>query len=53
MFQVIARHWELIYFLLTSPKCDLSEVEKATFQGLACHFELIFDFFTNPKMRVA
>jgi len=36
-------------YLLTSPKCDLSEVEKAMFQGLAFHFELIFGLLTIPK----
>jgi len=38
MFQVVARHRELIFFLLTNPKCDMGEVEKAMFQGVACHF---------------
>jgi len=33
MFQVVAIHWELIFFLLTNPKCDLREVDKAMFQG--------------------
>ena len=46
---MIPRHRELIFFLLTSPKCDLGEVEKAMFQGLACQFELIFGLFTVPK----
>jgi len=48
MIQVDARHRELIFFLLTSPKCYLGEVEKAMFQGLACHFELIFGLFIIP-----
>ena len=25
MFQMVARHWELVFFLLTSSKCDLDE----------------------------
>ena len=33
--QLVARHWELIFFLLTNPKCDFGEVEKAMFQGIA------------------
>jgi len=49
MFQVGARHCELIMCLLTSPKCDLGEVEKAMFHGLACDFELIFGPLTNTK----
>jgi len=49
MFQGVARHWEHIFFLLTSPKCDLGKVEKALFQGLAYHFELIFGLLTIPK----
>jgi len=31
-----------IFFLLTSPKCDLGEVDKSMFQGLALHFQLIY-----------
>ena len=49
MFQCVNRHWELIFILLTSPKCDLGEVEKATFQVLACHFELYIGLLTIPK----
>jgi len=33
MFQVVANHWELIFFLFTGRKYDLCEVEKAMFQG--------------------
>jgi len=49
MYKLVPMHWELIFFLLTSPKCDLSEVEKAMFQGLACHVELIFGILTILK----
>ena len=42
-------HLELIFFHYASPKYDLSEVEKAMFQGLACHFELIFGLLTITK----
>ena len=31
MFQLDARQWELIFFILMSPKFDLGEVEKAMF----------------------
>jgi len=48
MFQVVARHWKLIFFLTTNPKCDLGEVEKAMFHVLACHFEIIFGLLTIP-----
>ena len=33
IFQVVARLWEHIFFLLTTPKCDLVEVEKAILKG--------------------
>ena len=49
MFQVVARQSEVVFFLLTSPKCDLGEVEKATLQEVACHFELIFGLLTILK----
>jgi len=49
MFQVVARHWELIIFLLTTQKCDLVEDEKAMFQGLAWHFQNIFGLLTSSK----
>jgi len=39
MFQEVANHWGIIYFLLTNPKCDLCEVEKAMFQRVAYYFE--------------
>ena len=35
MFQVVAKHWELIFFLLTNQKCNLVEFEKAMIQGVA------------------
>ena len=34
MIQVVANHWELIFSLLTNPKCEIGEVEKAMFQGV-------------------
>ena len=42
-------HLKVIFCLLTSPKCNLSEVEKAMYQGLAWHFELIFGLLTLPN----
>ena len=38
---MVARHWKLIFFFLTSSKCDLGEVEKAMCQEFPCHIELI------------
>jgi len=29
MFLVVAWYWELIFFLLTSPKCDISRARMA------------------------
>jgi len=52
MFQVVARHWELIFFLLTNPKCDLGEFEKAMFQGLPCYFELIIGLLNISKCEL-
>jgi len=52
MLHMVARHLEIIFFFLISPKCDLGEVEKAMLQLLACHFELIFGPFTIPKCDV-
>ena len=52
MFQVVARHWKLIFFQLSSPKCKLGEVEKAMFQGLPCQFELIFGHLTIAKCEL-
>ena len=49
MFQVDARQRELIFFLLTNPKCDLGEVEKAMIQVVECHFEVIICSLTNQK----
>ena len=49
MFQVVARHWEHIFFLLTSPKCDLGEGKKGTILVVAKHCELIFCLLTRPK----
>jgi len=46
MFQMVTRHWDVVFFPLTTPKGDLGEVEKAMFQVLACHFELTLEAFT-------
>ena len=35
MFHLLACHFELIFGLLTIPKCDFVEVDKAFFQGPA------------------
>ena len=49
MFQVVARHCELIFSLLNSPKCDLVEVEKAMFQRFPWYFQIIFGLWTSLK----
>ena len=49
MIQVVARHWELIFFLLTSPKCGLCYVEKAMFQVVTRHSEIIFSLLNTTK----
>ena len=49
MFQVDLMHCELIFCLLTSPKCDLGEVEERMFQVVERHFEDILYFLTNKK----
>ena len=46
---MVDRLCELILCLLTSPKCDLDEVEKGIIQVADCHFEVIFCFLTNRK----
>ena len=40
---------ELIFGLLTNPKCDLVEVERAMFQVCAWHSQVILDLWTSPK----
>jgi len=42
MFQGLRWPFKHIFALLTIPKRDLIEFEKAMFQGLSCHFEIIF-----------
>ena len=49
MFQGLAWHFELIFGLLTSTKCDLNEVDKALFQEVERYCEFIFCLFTVPK----
>jgi len=44
---VIAKHCTLIFFLLTSLKCDFDKVEKGMIQVFECHFEVIIRFLTN------
>ena len=40
---------ELVFFLLTSPKCDFDEVEKAMIEIVEWHIKVIFNFLTNRK----
>jgi len=44
---VFAMHCELILCLLTSPKCNLDEVEKVMIQVVECHSVDIFCFLKN------
>jgi len=46
---VFAFHFELNFYLLTSSKCDLDEVDKAKIHVLSSQFELIFCLLTSPK----
>jgi len=52
MFQVLAFHFELNFYLLTSSKSDLDEVDKAMIIVLASHFELIFGLLIRPKCNL-
>jgi len=45
-------HWELISFLLNTPKFYLGDVETAMSQGLPCLFEIIFGLNTIPKCEL-
>ena len=49
MFEVLAVHFHLIFFLLTNPECDFCEVEEAIFHVVAGHCELIFCQYTTSK----
>ena len=48
-FLMVARHCELIFCPLISPKCDLGEVKKAMFEVAECHFEVILCYMSNRK----
>ena len=48
-YQGLVCHFEVIFVLLTFPKCDLVEVQKAMFQGLAWQFQLIFGLCSSQK----
>ena len=37
MFLVVARHSELFFFVFTTPKCEMVEVDKAMIQGVEGH----------------
>ena len=40
---------KVYFYLLTSPKFDFGEVEKALFQMFAKHWGIIYFLLTNPK----
>jgi len=48
MFHVVELHFELIFCLLNSSKCDLGKVEKVA----NWYFLLIFFLLNYPKMRL-
>ena len=52
MFQLLAFHFELNFYLLTSSKRDLDKVDKAMITVPASHFELIFCLLTRPKCNL-
>ena len=52
MFKVLAFRFELNYYILTSSKSDLDEVDKAIIIVLPSHFELIFCLLTRPKWNL-
>jgi len=47
MFLMVARHCELIFCLLTRPKCDFAVVVKSIIQVVGWYFEVIFCFMTT------
>ena len=52
LFQLLANHWELIFFFCTSPKCDLGEVEKPMFEVVANYWGTHILPLEQPKMRL-
>jgi len=46
---VVEWHVKVIFYLLTSPKLDFGEFEKAMFQVVARHLEHVFFLLTSPK----
>jgi len=58
MLQVVSKHCEIIFCLLSSPKCDLVEVEKEMILVVEWYFVVIFcltsrkgDNFKSIKRR--
>jgi len=49
---VVARHCELIFCVLTSPKRHLDEVEKATIQVVEWHLKVILCLLTIPNFDI-
>ena len=49
-FLEVVRHCELIFCLMTRPKWDLDEVEKALIEVVEWHYEDIL-FLDQPRMR--
>ena len=49
MFKRLVSHFELIFGLLTIPKCDLLEVQKEMFERFAWYFQNIFALWSSQK----
>jgi len=50
--QVVERHLKYIFCILTSPKFDFGEFEKAMFQVVTSHWELISFLLARPKCNL-
>ena len=51
-FLLVARHWKLIFCLLTSPKYVLDEVEKSMYQVFGFLISRKFNFFQADKATI-
>ena len=51
-FHGLVCHFEAIFGLLTSKKCDFSEIVKAMFHMVARHCVLIFCLLSRPKCNL-
>ena len=51
--QVVERHLEVIFSILTNPKFHFGQVEKSMFQMVSWYWKLIFFLLTSPKYDVS